>query len=126
MTDPQYKFKPLHQTQSIPIHWEFHQDAYDKLAKGHQSNWSVFLRDDMVHICRVGGEEFYRFAMSKTGDGLYTTDTLEVYMPDDFYESARQHGWTEQKIEQHQVELRESAIEEIDGLLVTYFDISVA
>jgi hypothetical protein len=125
MTDPQYKLTPMQNTQSIPVHWEFNQDDYDKLVEGHQSNWSVFLRGDVVHFCRRGGEEFYRFAISNAGDELYITDDLEVYLSDNFYKFARQHGWTEKKIERHQTELKELVIEEITGLLNSYFGIRV-
>ena len=126
MTDPQYKLISMQNTQSIPVHWNFSQDDYDKLAKGHRSNWCVFLRGDVVHVCTIPGKEFYRFTVSKTNNGYYTTDSLESYRPDDFYESARQHGWSEEKIEQHQVELRGAAIEETAGLLSNYFGINVA
>ncbi|MDB5165821.1 MAG: hypothetical protein JWM00_711 [Candidatus Saccharibacteria bacterium] len=122
----EYKLIPLQKTQSIPVSWRFTQEEYDNMAKGHRSNWCVFLRDDVVHVCRIGGEEFYRFTVSKTGDGVYATDDLEAYIPDDFYESARQHGWTDQEIERHQAELRESVIEETVGLLASYFNINTA
>lgn len=125
MTDSQFRLIPMKKTQSIPVHWEFSQDDYDKLVKGHWSKWSVFLRDDIVHVCTIPGKEFYRFAITKT-DGCYATDAIEAYVPDNFYESARLHGWNENKIERHQRELKELAVEEIVGFLASYFDISVA
>jgi len=126
MTGSKYRLKPLQKTQSIPIHWEFTQDDYDKLVKGHRSNWCIFLRDDIVHVCRVGGEEFYRFGMSKASDGLYIADNLEMYAYDDYYKSERRHGCSGEKIEQYKVELKESATDEIVGLLVSFFSIRIA
>lgn len=124
MTNQQYKLKSLRKTQSIPIHWEFSQDDYENLIKGHRSNWCVFLRDDTVHFCRISGEEFYRFLVSKSADETYKTDSLEVYIPKDFYDSVMLNGWTDEKIKQYQMELRRFAIEETTGLLATYFGIN--
>jgi len=122
MTNSEYKLIPLTKTQSIPIHWEFGQEDYDKLTKGYRSNWCVFLRDDVVHVCRVGGEEFYRFALSKVSGGTYVANTLETYVTDSFYTSAKQRGWTRDEIEKHQTNFRKLAVEETAGLLATYFD----
>lgn len=125
MANQQYKLIPMQNTQLVSVHWRFNQSDYDKLEKGYKSNWSIFLRGDTVHVCRIGGEELYRFAMNKTSDGVYMTDNLEIYVPDDFYESARLHGWSEEKIESHQVRLRSSAVEEVAGFLANFFNINV-
>jgi hypothetical protein len=115
----------MQKTQSTPIQWEFSQDNYDKLVKGHQSNWSVFLRDDTVHVCRVGGEEFYRFAVKKNSDDVYVADDIEIYVADDFYGSLRMDERTSEEIERHKLGFDGLAVNEVAGLLKTYFNIVV-
>lgn len=121
----EYKLIPLQETQSIPVNWKFSRDDYDKLLVGHRSNWCVFLRGDAVHICRVGGEEFYRFSLKKSANKIYTAEGLEMYMTDNFSASAESQGWTKQDIEKHQAAFRESAVNETVGLLLAYFGIDV-
>lgn len=126
MTSNQYNLIPLKETQSIPIKWKFTQQEYSKLIDGHRSNWCVFMSDEVVHVCRVGGEEFYRFAIKETSDGDYVAAELETYTNDDFYMSAKKHGWTDEKVKTHKVDFRSLAVEETSGLLDAYFGIRVA
>lgn len=121
----EYKLIPLRNTQSISVDWKLSQDEYDRLVKGHSSNWSVFLYDEVVHFCRIGGEEFYRFAVNRVGDGAYTVNGLESYTASNFYKSAKMHDWDEEKIQQHQNEFKDFVLEEVAGLLKEFFGIYV-
>lgn len=126
MTDTEYKLIPIQNAQSISIHWEFSQSDYDKLVKGHRSNWCVFLRDSVVHICRVGGEEFYRFTLTKTDKGSYKANSLEMYESDDFRGSLHQIGRPEEEIKQRLADIGQLAVEETAGLLKSYFHINIS
>jgi len=106
MTKPEYKLIPLEKTRSIVVDWVFTQVEYDELAKGYRSNWCVFLRDKVVHICRFGGEEFYRFSMVKSNSGSYVVKTLESYITDS-------------------IDIEMLAVEETAGLLNVYFGITL-
>ena len=121
-----YKLIPLQETQSIPVNWIFTQDEYDKLLKGHRSNWCIFLRDDVVHFCRVGGEEFYRFALKKISEGTFATAKLDAYVIDDFIKSLKARGLSDEEAGVRQADFRRLAIEEVAGFLTTHFDIDVA
>jgi len=92
-------------------------------VKGYRSNWCVFLRDDVVHVCRVGGEEFYRFKLDKINNETYTADTLETYASDAVGMSAKLSGQTV-GAKQYQSDFKKFAIEETAGLLSAYFGIS--
>ena len=126
MPNIQYRLNPMQKTLSIPVHWEFSKNDYDKLVEGHRSNWCVFLHDGVVHFCRVSGEEFYRFALSEVDNGIYVTDNWQVYATDNFYEVARRRGWSEGKIEQDYIRFIEAASNEVTGLLEAYFGIRVS
>jgi len=125
MADSEYKLIPLEKTQSIPVNWKFSQEQYDKLVKGHRSNWCVFLRDDVVHVCRVGGEEFYRFKINKIGSNTYVVISLETYVLDDFRSAQIKHGFSETQIEHSEDAFFSLAQDEVEGLLVSYFEINV-
>ena len=124
MNETLYKLIPLEKTQAIPINWEFTQDEYDKMIKGHRSNWVVFLRDEVVHFCRVGGEEFYRFGLNENADGTYIANALEAYVTEDFNKSLQERRGPEQ-LKQHEADFKNLVIEETAGLLAAYFGIDV-
>ncbi len=123
---PNFKLEPLQETETIPVHWEFSQDDYDKMVKGGRSNWYVYLRDDVVHICHVLGKEFYRFTLSKTDTRTYVTNGLEILAEDGEFEAIlKSKGVTDKEIEQRRVKSRDDAIEETTGFLEVYFGIHV-
>ena len=125
MTELPYRLNPLKNTQSIPINWKFSQDDYDKITKGHRSNWCVFLSSDVVHFCRISGDEFYRFAVSKNNQGIYVGNNLETYVTDDFSLSAKIKGWTKEEFKEHENNFRKLVLEETSGLLDSCFGIRV-
>jgi hypothetical protein len=111
--------------QSIPVNWRFSRDEYNKLVNGHRSNWCVFLRDEVVHVCRVGGKEFYRFVINETNSKEYTARVLQTYSNEDFYTSAKAHGWTAEMIERHRADFESETVVQVAGLLSTYFNIKL-
>lgn len=117
----EYKLIPLQKTQSFPVAWKFSQDDYQKLAKGYRSNWCVFLRDDFVHFCRVGGEEFYRFRMNEIENYTYEVKSIETYIRS----TQMTHGLSEAQIRDSDNAFLSLAQDEIEGLLMSYFDIDI-
>ena len=124
MSDIQYKLKPLQETQVIPVHWEFSHADYDKLVKGHRSNWCIFLQDSTVHICRIGGEEFYRFSVRKIRGGACVVEELETYALDQTFLLLKYPEQMKEEVRQDQIRFRQFAVEEVTGLLKAYCGIS--
>jgi len=125
MQHPNFKLKPLEQTQLIPVRWEFSQDDYDKMVEGHRSNWYVYLSNDVVHICRVLGEEFYRFKLNQQVNGNYFANNLETYEIDAALQTKRNKGSAEADIQSEPASFVSMVLEEVTGLLNAYFDIEV-
>lgn len=124
MKSEDYELIPLQETQSIPVNWQFTLEEYDSMVKGHRSNWCVFLRDSIVHICRIGGEEFYRFKLIRSNADNYIARSLEVYISENFYDATSELHWRK-TITQNQEEFEKFVIDETAGLLLSYFKICV-
>jgi len=94
-------------------------------VEGHRSNWSIFLRDNVVRFCRIGGEEFYRFRLEQLSKATYAASNLNTYVTDEFNQAAVASGWTQSQTESKRADFKKSALEEVSGLLSTYFNIAV-
>lgn len=119
--DSEYKLIPLGKTQSIPVNWKLSKGDYDKLVKGYRSNWAIFLRNDTVHICRVGGEEFYRFRINENRNNTYTVNSLETYVLDKNFVAKG----SEAQLKESNDEFVSLAQDEVVGLLINYFAINI-
>lgn len=117
--------KPLTDTNSIPVDWEFNNGDYLKLSSGHQLNWIVLLEDNVVHFYRLGGEEFYRFNLMILPDGTYSTKSLITYPFENFIKTSAIKGKSVEELETLRMNIICIILDEVAGLLYEYFGIKV-
>lgn len=129
MTDSQHQFKPLEETQVIPVHWELNQGDYEKLHAGNdeaRNHWHWYMENNTVHIYKgFSGIEHFRFTVHEQTNGTYLIENIETHDRSGFDEQAAFKGQTGEEIKEGLAKYHFTATEDVASMFYYFFDIKV-